>query len=305
VPLEFGSRPAAGDVIAEPFEDQGAALAWFTTERAVLTALIERTVRDGWDVETQHLAWSLNTFLHRQGHWHDWVTACRHALTATERGADRAAQARAHRDLGHALWQVHRLDDARVQYTLALAGFEGTDDRTEQGHAQRGLARVHLRDGRYADMVRHCELAGDLYRADGNDNGYAKSLNEAGLGYAYLGDYVRALENCTAALVIFERLGDRHGQAATLDSIGDAHHGLDDHHTAIDFYTRALQLCREVGDRHGEAMTLAHLGDAWQANADGAAAGEHWRAAEAILIELGHPDVDGVRARAAAAASPS
>ncbi|GIH20451.1 BTAD domain-containing putative transcriptional regulator [Rugosimonospora africana] len=299
VPPRFDSLPATADVIAEPFEDHRAALAWFTTERAVLTALIERTAHDALDVETQYLAWSLDTFLYRQGHWHDWVSARRHALTVTERGADRAVRARAHRNLGHALCQVLNLDEARMQFTLALAGLEGTDDRTEQGHVQRGIARTHLQDGRYADMVRHCELAGDLYRADGNDHGYAKALNEAGLGYAYLGDYVKALENCTAALAIFERLGDRHGQAATLDSIGDAHHGLDDHHTAISFYTRALQLYREVGDRHAEAVTLAHLGDAWQANADDAAAGEHWRAAEAVLTELGHPDVDDVRARLA------
>jgi DNA-binding SARP family transcriptional activator/tetratricopeptide (TPR) repeat protein len=298
-PPQIDSPPAADDVITEPVEDHRAALAWFTSERAVLTGLIERTARDGLDVETQYLAWGLDTFLYRQGHWHDWVAARRHALTATERGADRVARARAHRNFGHALCQVLSLDEARLQFTLALAGLEGTDERTEQGHVQRGIARTHLQDGRYADMVRHCELAGGLYRADGNDNGYAKALNEAGLGYAYLGDYVTALENCMAALAIFERLGDRHGQAATLDSIGDAHHGLDDHHTAIGFYTGALQLYREVGDRHAEAVTLAHLGDAWQANADGAAAGEHWRAAEAVLTELGHPDVDDVRARLA------
>lgn len=297
VPPQFGSLPATDDVIDEPFEDHHGALAWFTAERAVLTALIERTAQDALDIETQYLAWSLDTFLHRQGHWHDWVTARRHALATAERGADRTAQARAHRHLGHALSQVQRLDEAQAQFTLALAGFEDMD--TEQGHVQRGIAYVHLRDGRYAEMVRHCELAGDLYRADGNDNGYAKALNEAGVGYAYLGDYVTSLENCTEALAIFERLGDRHGQAATLDSIGDAHHGLDDHQTAIGFYTRALRLYREVGDRHAEAVALAHLGDAWQASADGTAAREHWQAAEAILIELGHPSVDDVRARLA------
>ncbi|WP_426504548.1 AfsR/SARP family transcriptional regulator [Dactylosporangium sp. McL0621] len=305
VPQQLDLGPAADDVIAEPFEDHRAALAWFTAERAVLTALIERTARDGRDVETEYLAWSLNTFLHRQGHWHDWVTARRHALTVTERGADRAAQARAHRDLGHALWQVGRLDEARVQYTLAHAGFVGTDNFTEQGHVQRGLARTYMREGRYTEMVLHCELAGDLYRADGNDNGYAKALNEAGLGYAYAGDYGQALTNCTAALVLFERLGDRHGQAATLHSIGYAHHRLGDHRTAIGFFTRALQLCQEVGDRHGEAETLTNLGDACQAAADGTAAREHWTAAEAILVDLGHPDLDGLRAKLAAAESSS
>ncbi|MFC5001063.1 BTAD domain-containing putative transcriptional regulator [Dactylosporangium cerinum] len=302
---QFDPRPAVDDVIDEPFEDHGAALAWFTTERAVLIALIARTVRDGWDVEAQYLAWSLVTFLHRQGHWHDWVAVRRHALTATERRTDRAAQARAHRDLGHALCQVLDLDEARVQFTLSLAGFEGTDSRTEQGHVHRGLARTYLPGGQYADMVRHCELAGELYRADGNDNGYAKALNEAGVGYAYLGDYFTSLQNCTLALAIFELLGDRHGQAAALDSIGSAHHGLDDHQTAIGFFTRALHLCREVGDRHGEAETLTHLGDAWHAAAGGTAAREHWQAAEVILGELGHPGVDGVRAKLAVAGSPS
>ncbi|WP_345133591.1 tetratricopeptide repeat protein [Dactylosporangium darangshiense] len=90
-----------------------------------------------------------------------------------------------------------------------------------------------------------------------------------------------------------------------MDNIGYAHHRLENHHTAIGFFTRAVQLDREVRDRHGEAETLTHLGDAYQANADGAAASEHWRAAEAILVELGHPDVDGVRAKLAATEPPS
>ncbi|MCP2329505.1 DNA-binding SARP family transcriptional activator/tetratricopeptide (TPR) repeat protein [Hamadaea flava] len=301
----FVPRPAVDDVVDELFEDHRAALTWLTTERAVLTALIERTARDGWDAETQYLAWSLDTFLHRQGHWHDWVAARRHALTATEGGAVPAARARAHRELGHALSQVRRLDEARAQFTLALAGFEGADNRTEQGHVQRGIGRTYHWEGRYAEMVRHCELAGDLYQADGNDIGHAKALNEAGVGYALLGDHVTSLENCRTALVIFERLGDRHGQAATLDSIGSAHSGLDDHDIAIGFFTRALQLCREVGDRLGEAVTLTHLGDAWQAKAERPAARDHWLAAEAILVDVGHPDVDGVRAKLAATESPS
>ncbi|WP_027345770.1 AfsR/SARP family transcriptional regulator [Hamadaea tsunoensis] len=305
IPARLDRPPVDGHVVDEPMADQPAALAWLTAERAVLTALIERTARDGRHVETRSLADRLDAFLHRQGHWHDWVAARRHALLATERGADRAALAGAYRGLGHALTQVRRHDEARAQFTLALAGFDGTGDRTEQGHVYRGIARTYVHEGRYAEMVRHCELAGDLYRADGNDNGYAKALNEAGFGYAHLGDFATALRNCTAALAIFERLGDRHGQAATLDSIGYAHHRLGDHRVAIEFLGRALQMCREVGERYGEAETLMHLGDAWQAYADGRAAAEHWRAAEAILVELGHPDLERVRASLAAAAPPA
>jgi CheY-like chemotaxis protein len=49
----------------------------------------------------------------------------------------------------------------------------------------------------------------------------------------------------------------------------------------------------------------AALGDACLAAADGTAAREHWKAAEAILADLGHPDLDGLRAKLAAAGSPS
>ncbi|MEU7872848.1 hypothetical protein [Dactylosporangium sp. NPDC049140] len=59
------------------------------------------------------------------------------------------------------------------------------------------------RDGWDVGTQYLCELACELYRADGNDNGHAKALNEAGLGYAH-------------------------------------HHHLDEHHTAIGFLTREL-----------------------------------------------------------------
>jgi hypothetical protein len=54
-----------------------------------------------------------------------------------------------------------------------------------------------------------------------------------------------------------------------------------------------------MGDRYHEADASVHLGDAYASASDVAAADRIWRHALAILEDLGHADVDSVRAKLA------
>ena len=61
--------------------------------RAVLLAAVDRAATTGFDTYAWRLVWTLEDFLDRRGHWHDWVTACRAALAAAGRQADPNAHA--------------------------------------------------------------------------------------------------------------------------------------------------------------------------------------------------------------------
>jgi len=43
----------------------------------VLLAAVEHAVATGFDTHTWQLAWTLETFLDRRGHWHDWAATAR------------------------------------------------------------------------------------------------------------------------------------------------------------------------------------------------------------------------------------
>jgi len=54
---------------------------------------------------------------------------------------------------------------------------------------------------------------------------------------------------------------------------------------------------RDLGDRYGVAYVLACLGDTRQAGGDPGAARPAWQQALGILLDLGHPDADGIHAK--------
>ncbi|WP_033341070.1 hypothetical protein [Catenuloplanes japonicus] len=58
-------------------------------------------------------------------------------------------------------------------------------------------------------------------------------------------------------------------------------------------------------DDEGRADFLHHLGDAHEADGDRDAARAGWSEAWGILLQLGHPDADGVRAKLDAATRTS
>jgi tetratricopeptide (TPR) repeat protein len=276
--------------------DYQQALAWFTADRAVLLAAVDHAAT-GFDTHTWQLAWTLSTFLNRQGHWHDWAAAGRAAVAATGRLADPTAQALAHRYLARAYTRLGRLDDADTHLSHALDLHRQAGDQAGQAHTHLNLAYLWERRGRPAQALDHARQALDLYRAAGHQAGQAQALNAVGWCHALLGDHRQALTYCQQALTLFQELGDRAGQAATWDSLGYAHHHLGHHTQAVICYQHALDLVRELGDRYYESLAFTHLGDTHHAVGNPTAARDAWQHALTILDDLDHPDADTVRAK--------
>jgi DNA-binding SARP family transcriptional activator/Flp pilus assembly protein TadD len=293
---------AAVGVAPEQIADHRQALAWFTAEHAVLMAAVATAAANGFDDQTWQLAWTLGTFLDRQGHWDDLATTGHAALAATRRLGDRHGQARAHRGLAAAEDQLGREDAAIQHYREALELYRELGDAGAQADTYFGLGLVAATHGRYRDALGHAEQALDLYRAAGNQTGLARVLNAVGWTHAQLGDHEHALERCAEALTLLQQLGDRRGQADTWESLGSAHEGLGHHHEAAACYRRAVELFQEVGDRSFTARTLVHLGDVHHAAGEPDAAREQWEWALRILDELGQAgaEADAVRAKLAA-----
>jgi len=285
------------DVQPLGFGDHATAMAWLTSEIAILAAAPERAAAEGLDVHAWQLARSVATFLDLRGDWPTLAETHRVAEAAADRLGDLNAQAYAQRVLGRADTQLGRYSDAQHHHERALTLFTQAGNVYGQAQTHGDLSWLHTQQGDGELGLDHVARALELFRATGNRFGEVSALNGVGFCHIGLGRYREALVYCEQALAGFEEFGDRLGQADTWDSLGLAHHHLGDHDRAVECFERALETYREAGDRYREAETLTHLGDDRHMAGEVAHAGEKWRQALAILTELSHPYAEDVRAK--------
>jgi DNA-binding SARP family transcriptional activator/tetratricopeptide (TPR) repeat protein len=296
-PISLPLTPAPLGTVHEIPRDHHEALAWFATEHRSLLAALRLAVDARLDSHAWQLAWTLDTFLDRQGHWHDLAAAWQAAVPAAQRLGDPVARADAHRFLGYANTRLDRHSDANTHLSHALDLYTQAADRVGQARTHDQFNYLWERLGRPEKALDHAGRALALYQAAGHRRGQARALNAVGWLHAVLGDYTRALTHCEQALALHRQLGDRVGEAATWDSLGYAHHHLGDHTRAADCYQHALTQFRDLGDRYYEADTLIHLGETHHAAGNPQGARSAWRQALDILTNLEHPDAEGVRAK--------
>ncbi|GAB2908392.1 AfsR/SARP family transcriptional regulator [Streptomyces heilongjiangensis] len=288
--------PVPAGVPVESFGDHEQALAWLTTEYPVLLAVIEAAVRSGRDRVACRVAWSLEPYFDRRGHWHDWAATQRTALDAALRLGDPAWEARGLRALGRAEGRLGLHDLARPRLDRALELFTRLGDTIGRADTHRSLGWICDQAGDLPGALRHNRLALELFQGSGRPAAHASVLNSVGWYHALLGEYREALNHCFQALPLLQDLGDRYGQAATWHSIAFAHHHLGRHRQALVGYGNALGFYQQSGVPYLEASTLVHVGDTHRAMGDHDRARAAWQQALTILITLGHPDADDVRA---------
>lgn len=288
---------AVTGVRPEKISDHDEATAYFTREREVLIALVERCAASGFERHAWQLAWSLTIFLDRQGGWHDQLAVQRTALVAARRSGDPAGQAHAHRSLARAQARLGRLDEAPGQLQRALELFRGLDDLANQAHTCLDLAEMADRQGRRTAVVEHAEVALALYRLAGHRYGQAMALNAIGWYRAQLSEHDAAIEACRQGLALLREFDDRQGEAATWDTLGYAQHRAGRPAEAVGSYRHAVELYREFRDRYYEADTLGHLAEAQAEAGDAVGATRSWRTALSLLDDLGHPDAERIRGR--------
>lgn len=285
--------------LADSTVDSGWALAWFTAEHAVLLAAVDLAVRDGWDIHTWQLAWTLAIYLYRQGHGHDLATTQHAAAVAARRLADRPVEIRARRNLAGAYSILGRFEDAHTSLLRALELCREAGNQVEQAHLHRNLANAWEQRGNLDAALDHAQQALDLYDAVGDRSGRADALNTFGWCHALLGNHQQALAACEQALLLHQESGDSYGQANTLDSLGYAHHNLGHHDHAVGCYRQAIDLYRSIGERLSEANTLNRLGEAYHAIGNSHASRHVWQQALTIFDELNQPEANRVRTRLA------
>ncbi|MFJ1812752.1 MULTISPECIES: BTAD domain-containing putative transcriptional regulator [unclassified Streptomyces] len=291
--------PAPEGVHPESLADDERALAWLTAEHAVLLAVVDQAATSGQPAQERlacQLAWSLEPFFDRRGHWHDGLAVQRTALGAARRLADPALEARGLRGLARVEGRLGLHSRAVPRLERALELFTELGDDTGRAHTHRSLGWEREQQGDLPGALRHNQFALGLFRALGDRAAQASVLNSVGWYHALLGEYRHALTHCFEALTMLQQLGDRYGQAVTWDSIAYAHHHLGRHPHALLGYRNALALLRDLGVPYVEADILVRVGDTHLATGDHEGARTAWEQALVLLKGLNHPDAERVEA---------
>jgi tetratricopeptide (TPR) repeat protein len=108
-----------------------------------LLAAINLAAKTECDTHAWQLAYELQEFQERTGHWHDRVATQRVALTAAQRSGDQLGQAIAHRGLGSLLEQQGNLEQALPHAQQALALSEAAGYRLGRSKALNNIGWYH------------------------------------------------------------------------------------------------------------------------------------------------------------------
>lgn len=245
------------------FTARDAALRWFDTERANLVAIVKMAE----DTSRHEVACRLPIALARCFNWRrrfdDWLVTTRVSLNAARRLGDRLLEGVALNNLGVALRELRRVDEAINACQDAAAIFRDTGERHGEAKAHSNLGSA-LHEARRFDEAITAHLRDlAICKETGDRHGEAEALNNRGLALCEIGRFDEAITDHEEAATIYREIGDRHGEGRALNNLGVAIPKVwPQVNEAISALQRAAVIFRDTGDRHGEGMSLNNLGTA-------------------------------------------
>ncbi|MFI9762138.1 ATP-binding protein [Streptomyces sp. NPDC051963] len=248
-----------GMVEPERFADRGQALAWFDGERAGLVAAVLWGREERYADTVVRLASCLSVYLRWRRHFDDGVTVGRAALEAADRAGDRKGEAGAWNNLGLALRNAGRVEEAIDAHTRGRDLRQAAGDRRGEASACNNLGIALQEAGRMEEAIDTLTSARDLCRAAGDRHGEAMAWNNLGLALRNAGRVEEAIDAHTRARGPHRAAGDRHGEATAWNNLGIALQEAGRVEEAIEAYGTALAILEEFEDWYRAGTSLQNL----------------------------------------------
>ncbi|MGH2616568.1 MAG: ATP-binding protein [Thermomicrobiales bacterium] len=192
--------------------------------------------------------------------------------------------------LGRFLWrfwaQRGHLAEGRLTLERAL-GLDGEVDATVRGNAMYYLGNLALDLNDFAAARGYFLEILPIWRAFGDQDGIASTLNSLGLVARDVGEYAQAREHFEEALAIWSTIDDRPGIAIAHLNLGRVAAAEDVYEQARTWYEQALALRRELGDSDGIAYALWAIASVARLSGNAAAAKALYGESRTIFAEIG------------------
>ncbi|WP_246204090.1 tetratricopeptide repeat protein [Streptomyces tailanensis] len=289
--------------LAEPerFADRGEALAWFDRERAGLVAAVSWAREARFAKTAVHLAACLAEYLNWRRHFDDWTAVGYAAREAAHRAEDRPNEAVSWNNLGVALREAGRAEEAIDAHTHARDLFQATGDHHGEAMASNNLGLALWQADRVQEAIEALIRSRDLYQADEVRHHEAMAWNSLGLAFREAGRMAEGIEAHTRALDLAQAVEDRHHEAMAWNNLGNALRDAGRMAEGIEAHGRSLEIYREFEDWYRAGGTLHNLALAHKHTHRPAEARAHYLQAADAYTRANAP-AEAARARAAAEA---
>ncbi|MCR6488492.1 tetratricopeptide repeat protein [Amycolatopsis sp. OK19-0408] len=271
-------------------------IAWYTTERAALTALVGVAAENGFTTHAWKLAWLLRGFFAERHDRDDWITTARTAVAATRAAGDNTGLQYSANNLGSAYLRTLQPDKALEALEEARAAAETGESGALTVAILSNLSGAYYVRAEYAEAERHALQAVRLARDHGQRTFVPHALLNVSASRIGLHDYDHAAEAAKSAHEAFAELGDRYHAALALGNVAEALEGAGRHDDAEKAGLEALAELRELNADYGTIDVLITLGRLRHRTGRTREAGGHWAEALTVSQRLGDPRVPEIRA---------
>ena len=252
-------RALPGQPAVRAFAGRLAALEWLDANRANLVATVQLAARS----ERLDIAMRLPPLLAVYFEWRrlipEWIESHTVAVAAARTLGNRRGEGTALNNLGLALQEVRRFDEAIDAQQRAAAISREAGDRRGEGMALNNLGTALQEVGRFEEAIEAQQQAVAILREGGDRHGTGMALGNLGLALQEVGRFEEAIEAHQQAAAILQ-VGDRHGEGVALNNLGLALREAGRFEESIEAQQRAAAILREAGDPHREGVALGNLG---------------------------------------------
>jgi tetratricopeptide (TPR) repeat protein len=241
------------------FNGRDHALAWLDAERPSLITAVTLAASTGRNQEAMDLPLKLSPYLLWRRRFDDWLVVLTVSRDSARQLNDKATEADALNNLGIALQEMRRFEEAIAVHEDAVAIFRETGDRHSEGEALDNLANALETVRRFEEAIAVHEDAVAIFRETGDRHGEGGTLNNLGDALQELRRFAEAIACYEQDIAICRETGDRHGEGQTLRNLGTALREVRQFEEAIAAHGEAVAIFRETGDRHREGMALGDV----------------------------------------------
>ncbi len=278
VPLDVDAVAAAPAI-----DDYRQALEWLCTELGNLLALCRvSTGSRSWQ-----LAYTLRGFFFLTKRWDAWIETHEHALAACVLLGDLRAEATTRNNLGRALLESGRTEEAAAHYEIARRSFEEIGDRHGLSNALANQATIMRRQGRLDEALNNTMQALAYYRLAGARRNTAITLRSMSLIELGLGRLADANYHIDEALHIFSSLGNGPDTAKGFNTLGLILQLRGAFIPAEEAYRQAIEISRQCGSLYEEARARHRLGTICVARGARDDAAREWNQSLSLYQALG------------------
>lgn len=286
-------RRCADLLIATQDLNESGAVSWQYEQATRVVAAAAREAGDTWAEGRARIF--LAYCLHVTGRFDEADAEIEQALTLGEATGDPIARSYAPNDRGIIVTHWARLKEAEKYHFQALAAFWEYDNRPGAASALANLSRVYTRMGRAEAAVDVADQAVAIQRELGSVLRLANTLYSLGNALNQAGRYAEAVQRLTEALSLFREKRQRLWEGNSLFRLGQVHLAAGRPAQAAAHAEQALTQ-GFFGGEWRRADVLVLLGRGLDSVGQHDRARACWNDALSILVELGAPEAEDVRA---------